>query len=207
MRTSLGSLLVGLATKVGLMMNLLGDEVPFAATIRAAAPPSSTAPRGTALCCAPLAVIADAFFTYKQHIWNNYEAALQQRRCCRRLAGGGGVGGRSAHGRRPQDVRARRARQDVHGSHRLRARHAAAHLGQVQRAGRKPAWHFRQPHSCGYCSRGWLTRTAYSFFCVFILIHKCPQTNWYESFDLGPGFRTIIMAGSASMKSLQHWRT
>jgi hypothetical protein len=36
--------------------------------------------------------------------------------------------------------------------------------------------------------RGGLDRRAYQFFCVFVYIHKCPQTNWHESFALPGGY-------------------
>ena len=36
--------------------------------------------------------------------------------------------------------------------------------------------------------RSGLMTCAYHFFCVFIYIHKCPQTNWEESFDLPGGY-------------------
>ena len=41
--------------------------------------------------------------------------------------------------------------------------------------------------------RNGLMSRAYHFMCVFIYIHKCPQTNWEESFDLPGGYTVSSM--------------
>ena len=48
---------------------------------------------------------------------------------------------------------------------------------------------------------GGLMSRAYHFMCIFIYIHKCPQTNWEESFDL-PGGHTVQQHDSHSQLTL-----